>query len=715
MRDAAEEDTVNKHVPITRCLPTSDQPCCETSIPSSSIQVPRTGPHLEQVLSGEHPSDGQGSRMEEEQSPVGTTVMVGAKCRTTKADALNAVLSGSAAGMESEEAVEGTTRGETNEDDVRRFVRGRGRDLALEAILQLLTDRMNSTGLEEDLPQAGTTVMVGAKCRARTKTGRPCVDVALPDSLYCGNHLRATQAVSINTVNLRIVRCCASSGGMQCKDTAKAGSMLCRNHSQAASIYAVNSTIVRRCCGRTNRGNQCEDPAKAGSMFCRNHSQTQAVSINTVDSTIVRCYGKTSRGNQCKDTAKVGSMFCRNHSQAQAASINTVNSKIIRCCGKTSRGKQCKDTAKVGSMFCRKHSQTQAVSIGTVNSRVVRCCGKSSGGKQCKDSAKAGSIYCRNHSQTQAVSISTVNSTIVRCCGKTSRGEQCKDTAKAGSMFCSNHVETTTAGGKMIYQCRCLTETDVQCPNTAKTGSPYCGKHSVPQKGPDSTTAGSARKHAKKPTDPPTSNKSTQVQPEFGRWRRTKTIGEGCMDAAGGGSLAGMPDLQEVDAAAVDTVDETGLESKDIELVLSQAGCSRAAAVTALKENDGDLVNSILSLRALQEVDEAAADTVDEIGLESKGIEFVVSQAGCSRAAAVTALKHAFAYAGSGNQQTSKTKVCQVSSLFWKMLRIILSADFLNFGTFASHYTATIYRSYDRSYWPLFLRQGYNRYHYRIR
>ena len=61
-------------------------------------------------------------------------------------------------------------------------------------------------------------------------------------------------------------------------------------------------------------------------------------------------------------------------------------------------------------------------------------------------------------------------------------------------------------------------------------------------------------------------------------------------------AAAGMPDLQEVDEGVVETVDETGLESKDIELVMSQAGCSRAGAVAALKENDGDLVNSIMSL-----------------------------------------------------------------------------------------------------------------------
>eukprot|EP00956_Cyclotella_meneghiniana_P036008 scaffold120265_cov74-Cyclotella_meneghiniana.AAC.2 len=42
--------------------------------------------------------------------------------------------------------------------------------------------------------------------------------------------------------------------------------------------------------------------------------------------------------------------------------------------------------------------------------------------------------------------------------------------------------------------------------------------------------------------------------------------------------------------------DEEGVEAKDIELVMSQAGCSRAKAVKALKENDMDLVNAIMSL-----------------------------------------------------------------------------------------------------------------------
>jgi len=55
-------------------------------------------------------------------------------------------------------------------------------------------------------------------------------------------------------------------------------------------------------------------------------------------------------------------------------------------------------------------------------------------------------------------------------------------------------------------------------------------------------------------------------------------------------------DIPDLEFNGEDAVDETGVEAKDIELVISQAGCSRAKAVKALKENDGDLVNSIMSL-----------------------------------------------------------------------------------------------------------------------
>uniref|UniRef100_A0A2P2K4T4 NAC-A/B domain-containing protein n=2 Tax=Rhizophora mucronata TaxID=61149 RepID=A0A2P2K4T4_RHIMU len=43
-------------------------------------------------------------------------------------------------------------------------------------------------------------------------------------------------------------------------------------------------------------------------------------------------------------------------------------------------------------------------------------------------------------------------------------------------------------------------------------------------------------------------------------------------------------------------VDETGVEPKDIELVMTQAGVSRARAVKALKAADGDIVSAIMEL-----------------------------------------------------------------------------------------------------------------------
>lgn len=43
-------------------------------------------------------------------------------------------------------------------------------------------------------------------------------------------------------------------------------------------------------------------------------------------------------------------------------------------------------------------------------------------------------------------------------------------------------------------------------------------------------------------------------------------------------------------------VDDSGLESKDIELVMTQASVSRKKAVKALQENGNDIVNSIMAL-----------------------------------------------------------------------------------------------------------------------
>jgi nascent polypeptide-associated complex subunit alpha len=54
-------------------------------------------------------------------------------------------------------------------------------------------------------------------------------------------------------------------------------------------------------------------------------------------------------------------------------------------------------------------------------------------------------------------------------------------------------------------------------------------------------------------------------------------------------SLAASGELEE-------SGDESGLEAKDIELVVAQAGVSRGAAVAALRKHDGDIVNAIMEL-----------------------------------------------------------------------------------------------------------------------
>ncbi|CAH1432119.1 unnamed protein product [Lactuca virosa] len=45
-----------------------------------------------------------------------------------------------------------------------------------------------------------------------------------------------------------------------------------------------------------------------------------------------------------------------------------------------------------------------------------------------------------------------------------------------------------------------------------------------------------------------------------------------------------------------DEVDESGVEPKDIDLVMTQAGVTRSKAVKALKDADGDIVSAIMEL-----------------------------------------------------------------------------------------------------------------------
>ncbi|KAG9090489.1 GAL4 enhancer protein [Ceratobasidium sp. 370] len=44
-----------------------------------------------------------------------------------------------------------------------------------------------------------------------------------------------------------------------------------------------------------------------------------------------------------------------------------------------------------------------------------------------------------------------------------------------------------------------------------------------------------------------------------------------------------------------ETVDESEVDSKDVDLIIQQVGCSRAKAVRVLKESGGDLINAIMA------------------------------------------------------------------------------------------------------------------------
>ncbi|KAF7126821.1 hypothetical protein RHSIM_Rhsim11G0014900 [Rhododendron simsii] len=46
-------------------------------------------------------------------------------------------------------------------------------------------------------------------------------------------------------------------------------------------------------------------------------------------------------------------------------------------------------------------------------------------------------------------------------------------------------------------------------------------------------------------------------------------------------------------------VDETGVEPRDIDLVMTQAGMSKSKAVKALKTHNGDIVSSIMERRSI--------------------------------------------------------------------------------------------------------------------
>ncbi|KAK1277118.1 hypothetical protein QJS04_geneDACA022223 [Acorus gramineus] len=60
--------------------------------------------------------------------------------------------------------------------------------------------------------------------------------------------------------------------------------------------------------------------------------------------------------------------------------------------------------------------------------------------------------------------------------------------------------------------------------------------------------------------------------------------------------MMAKPESSAMLAQDDEDVDETGVEPKDIELVMTQAGVSRSKAVKALKAADGDIVTAIMEL-----------------------------------------------------------------------------------------------------------------------
>ncbi|KAF8498351.1 NAC domain-containing protein [Gautieria morchelliformis] len=65
---------------------------------------------------------------------------------------------------------------------------------------------------------------------------------------------------------------------------------------------------------------------------------------------------------------------------------------------------------------------------------------------------------------------------------------------------------------------------------------------------------------------------------------------------ATGGGDDDDDEMPELEAPEEDgEVDETGVDAKDIELVIQQVNCSRAKAVRALKDSGGDLINAIMA------------------------------------------------------------------------------------------------------------------------
>lgn len=74
------------------------------------------------------------------------------------------------------------------------------------------------------------------------------------------------------------------------------------------------------------------------------------------------------------------------------------------------------------------------------------------------------------------------------------------------------------------------------------------------------------------------------------KFKEVNPAGEG---AAGTATTSVAPIAEESED---EDVDESGVEEKDVELVMTQANVSRSKAIKALKNNQNDIVNAIMEL-----------------------------------------------------------------------------------------------------------------------
>ncbi|KQK23927.1 nascent polypeptide-associated complex subunit alpha-like protein 2 [Brachypodium distachyon] len=87
---------------------------------------------------------------------------------------------------------------------------------------------------------------------------------------------------------------------------------------------------------------------------------------------------------------------------------------------------------------------------------------------------------------------------------------------------------------------------------------------------------------------------SSQLQAQAAQQFRMHDLSKAMAKPDGGAAASGSAAAEEEEEA----VDETGIEARDIDLVMTQASVSRAKAVRALQAHDGDIVSAIMELTA---------------------------------------------------------------------------------------------------------------------